>query len=82
VSFSNQFFSVVPRYRPLWRLFIPSFRHYISYLEDGTCFDNSSNRGQPLYFILGAGQVIKGIELVLPILSRGERARIVVPAEV
>jgi peptidyl-prolyl cis-trans isomerase A (cyclophilin A) len=57
-------------------------RHYAAYLEDGTCFDNSKNRGQPLYFIYGASQVIPGIEMVLPILSRGEKARIVIPAEV
>ncbi len=72
---------VVFVYLKVKRLF-PTFRHYIAYLEDGTCFDNSANRGQPLYFILGSGQVIKAIELVLPILSRGERARIVVPSEV
>lgn len=55
--------------------------NYIAYLEDGTCIDNSLARGMPLNFILGAGQVIAALELVLLSLSRGERARIVVPPE-
>mmetsp|Transcript_29543 Transcript_29543/g.49447 ORF Transcript_29543/g.49447 Transcript_29543/m.49447 type:complete len:159 (-) Transcript_29543:178-654(-) len=50
--------------------------HYKGYLDDGTCFDDSFARGQPIYFVLGAEQVLRGFELVLPILSRGERARI------
>ena len=55
--------------------------HYIGKLEDGTVFDNTYNRGQPVYFVLGAKQVIKAIEEALPILSRGEKARLVVPPE-
>eukprot|EP01036_Dinobryon_divergens_P031987 gene31988-41486_t len=55
--------------------------NYIGYLDDGSCFDNSYKRGQALYFILGAEQVIPAWEEVLPILSRGEKARIVVPPE-
>lgn len=55
--------------------------HYSAYLEDGTCFDNSWNRGQPINFILGSKQVIEAIELILPMLSRGEKARIVIPSE-
>lgn len=62
-------------------MFRDLYRHYSAYLEDGTCFDNSVNRGQPLYFVLGAGQIIAGIEMVLPILSRGAVARLVVPFE-
>lgn len=57
-------------------------RHYSGFLEDGTCFDDSFRRGQPIFFVLGAEQVLKGWEMVLPILSRGERARITLPAEV
>lgn len=44
------------------------------------CFDNSFNRGIPLAFILGNHQVLKAFELVLPILSRGEKAEITIPA--
>jgi len=53
--------------------------HYIGYLADGTMFDNSYNRGQPIYFILGGGHVILGWEQVCPLLSKGEKARIIVP---
>jgi len=56
--------------------------HYAGYLEDGTCFDNSWQRGQSINFLLGSKQVIEAIELVVPLLSRGEKARLVIPSEV
>lgn len=34
--------------------------HYTGTLEDGTQFDSSHNRGQPLAFPLGQGNVIQG----------------------
>ena len=34
--------------------------HYRAFLEDGTQIDDSYKRGQPMNFILGAGQVITG----------------------
>ena len=34
--------------------------HYTGRLEDGRQFDSSLDRGQPLVFTLGVGQVIKG----------------------
>eukprot|EP01038_Epipyxis_sp_PR26KG_P012005 gene12005-16073_t len=55
--------------------------HYVGYLEDGTCFDNSYSRSQPIYFILGAGQVIRAFEQALSVMSRGEKVKIVVPPE-
>jgi len=53
--------------------------HYVGYLADGTMFDNSYNRGQPVCFILGGGHVIPGWENVIPMLSKGEKARVVIP---
>jgi FKBP-type peptidyl-prolyl cis-trans isomerase len=54
----------------------------VGFLEDGTMFDNSYNRGQPVFFVLGGGQVVKGWENVLPVLSKGEKARIKLTPEV
>lgn len=34
--------------------------HYTGWLEDGTQFDSSINRGQPIEFVLGTGRVIPG----------------------
>ena len=33
--------------------------HYTGKLDDGTVFDSSVTRGQPLSFTVGVGQVIK-----------------------
>ena len=34
--------------------------HYVGTLEDGTQFDSSVDRGQPIEFVLGKGMVIRG----------------------
>ena len=56
--------------------------NYVGYLADGTMFDNTYNRSQPVFFILGAHQVIQAFEDAVPILSRGEKARIIASPDV
>jgi len=55
--------------------------HYTAKLEDGTMIDNSYKRGQPTYFVLGRGTVIKGFEKVLLAghVSKGQIIRMKLP---
>ncbi|KAJ6636736.1 Peptidyl-prolyl cis-trans isomerase FKBP2 [Pseudolycoriella hygida] len=55
--------------------------HYTGTLQDGTEFDSSIPRGQPLTFTLGAGQVIKGWDQGLLGMCEGEKRRLVIPPE-
>jgi FKBP-type peptidyl-prolyl cis-trans isomerase len=53
--------------------------HYILMLEDSTIVDNSIERGEPVYFKMGAGQVISGWEKGISLLREGDKATIIVP---
>ena len=55
--------------------------HYAGTLEDGTEFDNSFKRGQPIQFSLGTGQVIKGWDLGIAELSVGEKGILTISPE-
>ena len=43
-------------------------------LEDGTLFDSSYKRGEPLAFPIGVGAVIQGWEIGIMSMEVGERA--------
>jgi FKBP-type peptidyl-prolyl cis-trans isomerase len=53
--------------------------HYVGRLADGTQFDNSRSRDEPLDFPLGAGHMIAGWEQGLPGMKVGGKRRLVIP---
>jgi FKBP-type peptidyl-prolyl cis-trans isomerase len=54
--------------------------HYKGQLADGTVFDSSYQRKQPIDFTVGVGQVIKGWDEGLQLLQVGDKARLVIPS--
>lgn len=47
--------------------------HYKGTLDDGSQFDSSYDRGEPLEFTVGAGQMIKGFDTAVKDMSVGEK---------
>lgn len=55
--------------------------HYKGQLLDGTVFDSSFKRDEPIEFTLGIGQVIKGWDEGIALLSKGAKATFIIPAD-
>ena len=55
--------------------------HYKGQLSDGTVFDSSYKRNQPIDFALGVGQVIPGWDEGVGLLNVGDKARFVIPSD-
>jgi FKBP-type peptidyl-prolyl cis-trans isomerase len=53
--------------------------HYTGTLENGTVFDSSYKRNQPISFQLGVGRVIKGWDEGIALLNVGGKARLLIP---
>ncbi|XP_071834118.1 uncharacterized protein [Apostichopus japonicus] len=53
--------------------------HYKGMLTDGTKFDSSYDRGDPLTFKLGTGRVIKGWDQGLTEMCIGEKRTLTIP---
>ena len=53
--------------------------HYIGMFTNGTKFDSSYDRGQPIQLRLGAGQVIPGFEQGIVGMKVGGKRRITIP---
>jgi peptidylprolyl isomerase len=54
--------------------------HYRGTLKDGTPFDNSYDRGAPLQFAFGVGQVIPGFDEGLETMAVGGQRRLLIPS--
>lgn len=54
--------------------------HYKGMLPDGSVFDSSYSRNQPIDFKLGKGQVISGWDEGIQLLNVGDKARFVIPS--
>tara|TARA_R110000824_G_C14756965_1_gene629339 strand:+ start:87 stop:518 length:432 start_codon:yes stop_codon:yes gene_type:complete len=50
--------------------------HYRGTLNDGTEFDSSHSRGEPITFQVGSGQMIEGFDDALPGMAVGETKNI------
>jgi peptidylprolyl isomerase len=49
-------------------------------LSDGSVFDSSYKRNEPIDFALGKGQVIEGWDEGIQLLQVGDQARFVIPS--
>jgi peptidylprolyl isomerase len=55
--------------------------HYSGWLEDGTLFDSSVQRGTPFEFVLGQGGVIQGWDEGVTTMQVGGKRQLVIPPE-
>ena len=55
--------------------------HYTGWLENGTKFDSSLDRGQPFVFPIGAGQVIPGWDEGVMSMKVGGKRKLIIPPQ-
>jgi FKBP-type peptidyl-prolyl cis-trans isomerase FkpA len=55
--------------------------HYTGWLTDGTKFDSSLDRNQPLSFRLGAGEMIRGWDEGIPGMRVGGKRKLTIPPD-
>lgn len=55
--------------------------HYVGTLNDGSQFDSSVERGEPIAFELGAGQMIPGFDAAVEGMKVGEKKTVNIPSD-
>lgn len=55
--------------------------HYTGTLENGKKFDSSVDKGKPLSFVIGRGEVIKGWDEGLMTMKVGGKRKLIVPPQ-
>ena len=55
--------------------------HYTGTLLDGKKFDSSYDRKEPISFALGTGAVIKGWDEAISMMSKGGKAKVIIPSK-
>jgi peptidylprolyl isomerase len=55
--------------------------HYTGWLENGTKFDSSVDRGQPFVFPIGIGQVISGWDEGVMSMKVGGKRKLIIPPQ-
>ncbi|MEG1196874.1 MAG: FKBP-type peptidyl-prolyl cis-trans isomerase, partial [Raoultibacter sp.] len=50
--------------------------HYVGTLDDGTQFDSSVDRGEPIEFVCMTGQMIPGFDSAVNEMAEGETKKI------
>ena len=55
--------------------------HYSGYLLNGTIFDSSVERDEPIMFVVGQGQVMPGWDEGMQLLKKGDKARFIIPPQ-
>ncbi|GAB4286421.1 MAG: hypothetical protein Kow0098_01600 [Ignavibacteriaceae bacterium] len=53
--------------------------HYTGKFTDGKIFDSSVERGEPFFFVLGEGKVIKGWDEGLDLMQAGDKFTFIIP---
>jgi FKBP-type peptidyl-prolyl cis-trans isomerase 2 len=54
--------------------------HYRGTLDDGSIFDSSYERGEPIEFVVGVGQMIPGFDAAVLEMEPGDRKTVHIPA--